>query len=325
MARRSHSKANTIERESQRKSKLRRKRKGLKGFLRKFFSRRRTLARRLVGFAIVAFSAVLLASVVAGGWSFARLVKERMEARNAAAERVYVAAVEEAESLLAGRNAMKEVNHAAAEKHFTRVTELNPKSTEGWTLLADAQLKQGNEQDALVSLHRRNELPPESARPHFMCARIYRSQGKAKSALQCAREAARIAPLDPLYSNTLYILRIQNGELDQVREELARTVGMSQMLEPTWIFGRAAAALAQGDEEVSIRYILRARDLLHQDTYNTLLYEEFFAPVIDKATAIATIKADTPVAPLAARKPEEPSDAQPTGQPEQSQRTQRER
>jgi len=288
--RRSHNRANTIDKASKKKSKQKRKRKGLKGLFRRFFSSRRSLARRLTGFAILAFLAVLIVLLAVTVWKLIQHVEEKIEAKKIVEQHVHDDSTKEAESLLAGREAVRAMDYDAAAKHFAHATELNPKSIEAWAMLADVQRKLGNEQDALVSLRRRIELPPESARPHFISARIYRSQGKTEDALQSIKEAVRLAPLDPLFSNTLYILRIQNGELDQVREELDRMSTMSQLLEPTFIFGRAAVALAQGNKEASIRHILRARDHLHEDTYNTLLDEEFFASIIDKVTVVTKVQ-----------------------------------
>jgi len=253
----------------------------------------------MTGVAILTFLALLLALFAWAIWYFLQLVEEK----KATLQGEQITMVEETDSLLAGRQAIQEMSYDAAVKYFTRVIELNPKSIEGWTMLADVQLKQGNDQDALVSLQRRIELLPESARPHFLLARIYRSKGKNEEALQSLKEAVRIAPLDPLFSNTLYILRVQNGELEQVSSELKAMPILSQTLERTFIFGRAAVALAEGNQDASIRYILRARDYLPEDTYNTLLYEEFFAPVIDQMTAIAKIKVDVPAP--AVRKDEE--------------------
>jgi len=285
--RRSHNRANTIDKASKKKSKLRRKRKkGLKWIFRRYFSSKSSILKRLTGLALLVFLALLIASLAMAGWKFLRLIEEK----NAMMQQERTIAVEETESLLAGRMAMGETDYDVAVKYFTRVTELNPKSIEGWATLANLHLKLGNEQEALDMLRRRNELQPEDAGQYFLAMRIYQRQGKKEEALQAAKEAVRVSSSNPLYSNMLYILRIQSGELEQVCEELEKMGNISKVLEPTLIFGRAAVALAQGDLDGSIDYILRARNHLTKDTFSELYYEDFFTPAVNKITAAMKVR-----------------------------------
>jgi len=244
-----------------------------------YFSHKLLGVHRKVGWTFAALFVLILIAVGAfllwKGDPLMRSITERIDPALVA---------EEAESVIAGRDAMGRADYADAVKYFTRVAELNPKSIEAWMTLATAQLRQGNDEAALAALLRRNEIPPEDAMSHFLCVRIYQRMGKNAEALQAAREAVRLAPLNPLYTNTLYIMRIQNGELEQVREELNRMAALSRTLEPTFIFGRAAVALASGDENGCIRYVLRARHFLDRKTFTELFYNDFFKPVVDRLT-----------------------------------------
>jgi len=295
---------------------------GLSERMGEYFSHKLLGAHRKVGCTVIVFLLLIVVAiavvVIWKGGAATHHINEK-------ADPAIVA--EETENMRAGREAMQQMDFAKAEQHFARVTELNPTRPAAWMALAGAQLKQGNDEGALHSLLHRNKLQPGDPRAHFEAMAIYKRMGKNQEALQAAREAARLEQLNPLYTNTLYIMRIQNGELEQVSDELNRMATMSRTLEPTFIFGRAAVALAQGDEDASIRYVLASRRMVNQGTFAQLFYNDFFKPIVDRLTA--AIGGDKPIRPTETETIEEvieTLDQQPEErQPVRNERRQRQR
>jgi len=245
-----------------------------------YFSHKLLGAHRKVGCTIIALlvltAAAIAVVVLVKGWGGARLNREKPDPAIEAAI---------AEHMQAGIEARRQMDLAKAERNFARVAELDPKNTKAWMALATTQLRQGNDEGALFSLLHRNKLTPEDAGAQFLAMDIYKRMGKNQEAFQAAREAVRLDQLNPLYTNTLYIMRIQNGELDKVSEELESMAALrTRNLEPTFIFGRAAVALAKGDEDAAVRYVLDSRRMVGPKVFIQLFYNDFFKPIVDRLT-----------------------------------------
>lgn len=110
-------------------------------------------------------------------------------------------------------------------------------------------------------------------------ARALREQGKLDVAIRDLEEAAAVEPGNVVASNLLMIVRIENGQADEVRGIVASNQAAEiQSTAELWLFGAAALALHDNDVPGAVEYFGRFRTVSGATLAAQLLRDPFFDP-----------------------------------------------
>ncbi|MCA8961095.1 MAG: tetratricopeptide repeat protein, partial [Planctomycetes bacterium] len=113
----------------------------------------------------------------------------------------------------------------AAERAFTRVTEIEPGYADGWVNIARAALFEGRLDDAGAALARSLEIDPDLAKSHYFLGVALKEQGQYDEALVSMRRASEQYPRDRVVLNgiarVLFLKRAFQEAVDTLERVLA--------------------------------------------------------------------------------------------------------
>jgi tetratricopeptide (TPR) repeat protein len=178
-------------------------------------------ARRRVVVALLLAAFVVLAGV---GGSPAALAQELSSASEPVRQ-----------ALAAALQALEIDDYAAAEKGFTRATELDASLVPGWLGLAEARLRLGRAQDALDAARQAQKVAPELGAAAFAVARCLAELGSYREALAALE---RVRELEPDTPDALVLSALVLRELDRADEARA-------LLDQAWRGGVRDERLAE--------------------------------------------------------------------------------
>jgi tetratricopeptide (TPR) repeat protein len=112
----------------------------------------------------------------------------------------------------------------AAEKAFSRVTELKPEYADGFVNVARVRVQEGDPEGAEAMLDRALALTPDLAKAHYFYGLALKSRGLYDQALEHLRSAARSYPRDRVVRNQIGRIHFLKREYDQAVAELEATL-----------------------------------------------------------------------------------------------------
>jgi tetratricopeptide (TPR) repeat protein len=139
------------------------------------------------------------------------------------------------QALSAAVEALESGDAAAAERHFTRATELAPKLPQAWLGLGEAQQRLGHPQQALEASRRALELAPDLAPAAFAVGRCLAELGSHREALTALERALE---LDPGRTDTVVLTALVLRRLGRDDDALA-------LLDGTWKKGNRDPLIAE--------------------------------------------------------------------------------
>jgi tetratricopeptide (TPR) repeat protein len=125
--------------------------------------------------------------------------------------------------LLVGRVQVRMQDHAAAERSFRRVIELNPSSLEAYARLGEMYRGQKRIDQAIAEFERLAERAPKPAAAHTMVGMLLESDGRIDEAKKRYDRALGFDPEAPVAANNLAWLIAEHGGNLDVALDLART------------------------------------------------------------------------------------------------------
>ena len=194
-----------------------------------------------------------------------------------------------------GQASLMHKNPAKAEEYFLLMTCQAPQDPKGWGSLAVSLILQGRNAEAEKALARAIALDPNNAQFRANRAQALRAVQRLPEAIAEARESVSLDPSNPLFSNRLLLMRIQNGESEAVKQEIHtwQSSGLASM-KATWILAAAALAAIEGNMTLCTDRLAEASPLIPPDARKLLLSDPVFVPMQSKILAASPRKATQP-------------------------------
>jgi len=172
-------------------------------------------------------------------------------------------------SLQKGLDELSEGDYAAARESFLSVQGRD--RSVALRNLAFISRLQGNDQEAVEFLNESIEIEPSSL-AYFLRGDSWRKLGNLQQARADLEESAGRNPSEPVFSNALLLLRIEQGEREQVEKtlQLRASLGLASTV-PSWVLAAAALSLANNDSEEAAILLRQSFSSLPEDDFDLLL------------------------------------------------------
>jgi tetratricopeptide (TPR) repeat protein len=160
---------------------------------------------------------------------------------------------------------------------------LEPEDAQAWNVVGQTREAQGDVKEAIAAYDRSGASPSRTYYSYFLKGRLLRQQGDMAGALANLEEARRLKTDSVILANLIMIFRLQAGQAEDVRSEV-RVFQKSEVRANVdqWLFGAAALALQDGNEERAITFSRRFRNLVNPEIYKILISDSFFDPYREK-------------------------------------------
>jgi len=167
----------------------------------------------------------------------------------------------------------------AALASFIAAAACDPSRYDAWRSAGMVLLSEGYAREALELFNRAISLKPYESSAYSAKAVALRLLSRLPEAIMAAAESVRLNRLNPLYSNVYYFMRIENGEVGAVEEEvrIADKVRI-ESIEANTVVAAGAAALYQGKLDEFRKRMERAEQILPKSTFQALLDDPVFLP-----------------------------------------------
>lgn len=177
------------------------------------------------------------------------------------------------------RDALARRDATTAETSLRQALALEPDHAASWSNLGVALMLQKRTDEALEAIDKAISLDAGMARTHANRSHILRSLGRLPDAIDSLSQATETDPSSAIHANRLLLLRIENGEMEYVRQQVitARSMRIPSLERQTIVAGAAVAAI-DGDYPSAISLLARARQMLDPEAVHDLLDDPVFAP-----------------------------------------------
>lgn len=165
--------------------------------------------------------------------------------------------------------AYKRGNTEEAARILAEVDLDEVNSPVGWALAGLLQAEAGNN-DGAIDFYTQGINKTPSAELYYRRALLYRQARNMKEAYADFLKASDLSPTDIVLTNERILTLIQLGRKEEARD-LATALVQTDGTARSWIFGLAGLALEQQQYPEAAELLERARTLVDERTYRTLL------------------------------------------------------